>query len=49
LKLLVLGLGFLQDGDIGVGVFPEVGIRRAVRKQLKTVSALAEFEIPTLK
>jgi hypothetical protein len=23
LKLLVLRLGFLQDGDVGVGVFPE--------------------------
>ena len=23
LQLLVLRLGFLQDGDVGVGVFPE--------------------------
>ena len=23
LQLCVLGLGFLQDGDVGVGVFPE--------------------------
>ena len=23
LELLVLRLGFLQDGDVGVGVFPE--------------------------
>jgi hypothetical protein len=24
LKLCVLGFGLLQDGDVGVGVFPEV-------------------------
>jgi hypothetical protein len=23
LQLRVLGLGFLQDGDVGVGIFPE--------------------------
>ena len=23
LQLCVLGLGFLQDGDVGIGVFPE--------------------------
>jgi len=48
LKLLVLRLGFLQGGDVWVGVFPEVGILTAVRKQLKMVGALAEFEMPTL-
>lgn len=36
LQLRVLGFGFLQDGDVGVGVFPEgVGVSATVASRLR--------------
>ena len=45
LQLRVLGFGLLQDGDVGVGVFPEGGVRGKSVLALPDAHAVGRSEV----